>query len=96
MKIIKGSKNVFRDVGFGKEEAANLLVRSRLMMEVQRYIKSKRITQVEAAKRFGVTQPRVSDLIRGKINLFTTDMLINMLASVGMAVAVHVQRQNAA
>lgn len=96
MKIIKGSKNVFRDVGFGKEDAANLLVRSRLMIEVQRYIKSKRITQVEAAKRFGVTQPRVSDLVRGKINLFTTDGLINMLASVGMAVDVHVQRQNAA
>lgn len=96
MKMIKGSKNVFRDVGFGKEEAANLKVRSMLMLEIERYIKRKKITQAEAAGRFGVTQPRVSDVIRGKINLFTTDMLINMLASAGVAVDVRVQRREAA
>ena len=96
MKMIKASKNVFHDVGFGKEEAANLKVRSMLMVEIERYIKREKITQAEAAKRFGVTQPRVSDLIRGKINLFTTDMLIKMLASAGLAVNVHVDRKKAA
>ncbi len=96
MKMIKGSKNVFGDVGFNKEEAANLLVRSRLMIEIERYINRENITQAQAAIRFGVTQPRISDLVRGKIDLFTTDMLINMLASVGMAVDVHVQRKKAA
>ena len=96
MKKRKRSKNIFGDLGFGKEEAANLQVRAMLMVELEKYIKREGITQAQAARRFGVTQPRVSDLVCGKINLFTVDMLISMLANVGLAVGIHVQKKRAA
>ena len=96
MEMKKSSKNVFQDLGFGKEEAANLKVRAMLMAEIEKYIKKEKITQTEAAKRFFVTQPRISDLIRGKIDLFTADMLISMLASAGVGVDVHFYKKKAA
>ena len=96
MKTKKRSGNVFRDLGFGKKESANLNVRAMLMAEIEKYIKQEGITQAQAARRFGVTQPRVSDLIRGKITLFTADMLINMLASAGIAVTFHAEKEKAA
>ncbi len=96
MRRRTGSSNVFRDLGFREKEAANLHVRAMLMAEVERYIRGKRLTQKEAARRFGVTQPRVSDLIRGKISLFSVDMLITMLGHAGLKVDVRVRRSTAA
>jgi predicted XRE-type DNA-binding protein len=60
------------------EEAQNMRMRSRLMMTVQEYISQSGMTQAAAAKFFGVTQPRISDLKRGRINLFSLDMLVNL------------------
>jgi predicted XRE-type DNA-binding protein len=78
--------NVFRDLGFSKEESEHLLVRADLLIQVQKAITSRRLKQAEAAKVLRVTQPRVSDLLRGRIDLFSTDALIDMLARLGVGV----------
>jgi predicted XRE-type DNA-binding protein len=96
LKMEKSSGNVFLDLGFSKEEAANLLVRSRLMVEVKCHIEREKLTQAKAAKLFGVTQPRISDLKRGKIDVFSVDMLIKMLARAGLSVNVRVMKPKAA
>jgi predicted XRE-type DNA-binding protein len=83
--------NVFRDLGFRREEAAHLLVRSDLMIEVQKLIAARRLKQREAAALLRVTQPRVSDLLRGRIDLFSSDTLIDMLARLGARVRLTVK-----
>ena len=85
-KLTPSSGNVFRDVGFPDEQAEHLLIRSDLMIQVQKSIASKGLKQAEAAKLLHVSQPRVSDLLRGRIDLFSTDTLIDMLARLGMGV----------
>ena len=65
-KIVRSSGNVFIDLGFPPEEAAILQMRSDLMADLRKFIKAKKLTQTKAAKLLGVTQSRVSDLIRGK------------------------------
>lgn len=85
------SANVFEDLGFAPEEAENLRLRSRLMGEIRTIIEKEGLTQVRAAKLFGVTQPRISDLTRGKIELFSIDGLVNMLAAAGRIVEISVR-----
>ena len=86
LKITRSSGNVFRDLGFPPEEAEHLKVRSDLMIQLQKLIASRGFTQAETAKILHVTQPRVSDLLRGRIDLFSTDTLIDMLAHLGIRV----------
>ena len=86
LKVTRSSNNVFRDLGFRPDEAEHLLVRSDLMIKVQKLIASRRLKQAEVAKILRVTQPRVSDLLRGRIDLFSTDALIDMLARLGVRV----------
>jgi predicted XRE-type DNA-binding protein len=83
---------VFTDLGFEQAEAENLLVRSKLIAAIKAYIESDGITQSEAAKRFGVAQPRISKIYQGKIDLFSVDKLINMLARVGRHVEVTIHK----
>jgi predicted XRE-type DNA-binding protein len=90
------TSNVFRDLGIDAEEAANLKVRAMLMVELEKYIQEKHLTQKRANERLGVTQPRISDLIRGKIGLFSEDTLITMLTHAGLKVDVRVRRSAAA
>lgn len=71
------------------DEAANLKARSELMQQIQEIIKRKGWTQAEAAKRCGVTQPRINDLVRGRISLFSIDALVNIAS--GMGGKVHIQ-----
>ena len=71
-------------------EAENMKLRSALMMALERHIRAKGWTQAEAARRLGVTQPRVSDLLRGKINLFALDTLVNMAVAAGLHVELRV------
>lgn len=68
------------------EEAENMRIRSQLMVQLKSHITKTGMTQADAAKMFGITQPRVSDLMRGKINLFGIDALVNMAAKAGMHV----------
>jgi predicted XRE-type DNA-binding protein len=85
-KILQSTGNVFRDLGFPREEAENLKVRADLMIQISKLIRSRRLTQAQAAALFGVTQPRVSDLVRGKIERFSIDTLVAMLGHAGVQV----------
>jgi predicted XRE-type DNA-binding protein len=96
MKKRVSTSNVFLDVGFDAEEAVNLKLRAMLMIEIEKYIQEKHLTQKRAAERLGVTQPRISDLMRGKIGLFSVDTLITMLTHAGLKVDVRVRRSVAA
>lgn len=71
-------------------EAMHMRIRSQLMMALQDHIERSGLSQVQAAKILGVTQPRVSDLMRGKIDLFAIDSLIAMLSAAGLQVELRV------
>lgn len=86
VRVTRSSGNVFRDLGFSREEAEHLLVRSDLMIQLQKVLTQRGCRQAEAARILRVTQPRVSDLLRGRIDLFSTDALIDMLARLGIRV----------
>lgn len=73
-------------------EAENMKLRSALMTALKQHIVRAEMSQAQAAKLFGVTQPRVSDLMRGKINLFGLDALVNMAAAAGLQVEMRVRR----
>jgi len=72
--------------------AENLKLRSSLMIELHRHIKREKWTQAEAAKALGVTQPRVSNLMRGKINAFGLDLLVKMATKAGLRVSIRVKK----
>ena len=91
MEISKGSENVFEDLGFAPEEAANLKIRADLMLDLRTFIENKGWTQAQTAAFFGETQPRISNLMKGEIRRFSVDKLINMLARAGMQVKVDVE-----
>lgn len=72
------------------EAAENMKLRSSLMIALKDRIAQKELTQAQAAKLLGITQPRVSDLMRGKINLFGLDTLVNMATRAGLKVELRV------
>ncbi len=78
------SGNVYLDLGFSPAEAEYLLLRTRLMVMVDQLIKERKLTQARAARLLGVSQPRVSDIVRGRIERFTIDALVEMLARAGV------------
>ena len=86
-----GSGNVFVDLGFDPAEAEVMKLRAEVMIRTAQRLKEQGWTQAEAAKHLGVTQPRVSDLLRGKISLFGLDSLVNMVAAAGHTVDVRVR-----
>ena len=91
-KVRRSSGNVFRDLGFPHEEAENLKIRTDLMIRLSQLIESRGLTQAQAAVLFGVTQPRISDLVRGKIDRFSIDTLVAMLGQAGVRVQILVGR----
>jgi predicted XRE-type DNA-binding protein len=86
LKGTRSSGNVFRDLGFPPSKAEHLLVRADLMIRIEKELGSRRLTHAKAAKLLGVTQPRVSDLLRGRVELFSADALIDMLSRLGISV----------
>jgi predicted XRE-type DNA-binding protein len=80
--------SAFYDLAETPEEAANLTARGLLMIAIEQRIKEEGWTQTEAAARLHVTQPRISDLLNGKISKFSLDALVNMLPPVGLTIAV--------
>jgi predicted XRE-type DNA-binding protein len=86
VKVTESTGNVFLDLGFPPDEAWSLLLRSKLMLRLREIIQRRNLTQAKAAKLFGVSQPRVSDLMRGKIERFSVDTLIEMLFRAGVEV----------
>ncbi len=83
---IKSSGNVFVDLGYSPDEAAILQMRADLMADLRKFIKAKKLTQSKAAQMLGVSQSRVSDLIRGKWEKFSLEMLIILATKAGMRV----------
>lgn len=84
----KASDNIFLDLGFEPAEAAVLQMRADLMNDLRLYIEAERLTQAEAAKRLGIAQSRVSDLVRGKWDKFSLEMLIMLETRLGRTVRV--------
>lgn len=92
-KVQRSSGDVFRDLGFDADEAAHLRIRAGLMARVRRLMNERGLTQAKAAQLFGVTQPRISDLVRGKIELFSIDGLVDMLARARCRVSLVVREE---
>ncbi len=90
ISVNRGSDNVFEDLGFNTEEAANLKVRADLMLDLRQYIQERGWTQAQAASFFGETQPRISNLMNGEIARFSVDKLLNMLERTDMQVKIEV------
>ncbi|WP_126227455.1 helix-turn-helix domain-containing protein [Burkholderia ambifaria] len=84
--------NVWDAIEGQPAEAENMKLRSELMIALKQRIAQLELSQAQAAKRLGVTQPRVSDLLRGKINLFGLDALVNMASAVGLRVDLQVRQ----
>ena len=94
-KVTNSSGNVFEDLGFDAPEAENLKLRAQLMRELETLISDGDLTQSEAAELLGIQQSRVSDLVRGKIDRFSIDMLVKLLARAGRFVEIRIRRQAA-
>jgi predicted XRE-type DNA-binding protein len=84
--VINSSGNIFIDLGYSPDEAAILQMRADLMADLRKWIKAKKLTQTKATTILGISQSRVSDLIRGKWERFSLEMLITLATKAGMRV----------
>ena len=84
--MTRSSGNAFGDLGFPPDKAQHLLVRAELMIRLEKKLGSRGLKQAQAAKLLGISQPRVSDLLRGRVELFSADALIDLLARLGIRV----------
>lgn len=84
--------NVWDAIEDDPATAENLKLRSSLMLALKRYIQREGFTQTEAARVFGVTQPRISNLVRGKINSFGLDLLVKMATTAGLRVSMKIEK----
>ncbi|MBI2318318.1 MAG: XRE family transcriptional regulator [Betaproteobacteria bacterium] len=87
-KVTESSGNIFLDLGFPPHEAAVLLLRAELAEALRQWIESEDLTQALAAKRLGIAQPRVSEIVRGKLELMSRDYLVGLCAKAGVSVQV--------
>jgi predicted XRE-type DNA-binding protein len=85
----KSSGNVFTDLGFTPDEAAILKMRADLMADLRGLIEAKKLTQAQTAQMLGVSQSRVSDLVRGKWEKFSLEMLITLATRAGMHISLN-------
>ena len=93
-RVTKG--NVFEDLGFSDEEAAAFAMRVDLAIEIEKFIKRNKLTQTKAADFFGVPQPKISKIVRGKLSEFSIDYLVRMVARTGKSLRVSFARKRAA
>ena len=92
LKRVRGSANMFTDLGFPKAEAENLKMRADLMIRIVDFYEKSGVTQAAAAKVLGITQPRLNALVRGKIALFSLDALVNIACRAGLNVRLVVKK----
>jgi predicted XRE-type DNA-binding protein len=85
--IKKSSGNVFIDLGYSAEEAAILQMRASLMIKLRKFIETKKLTQADAAKILCISQSRVSDLVTGKWDKFSLEMLVTLATRAGMHIS---------
>jgi predicted XRE-type DNA-binding protein len=83
--------NVWEALADTPEQAANLRTRAELMFKITAIVKESGWTQVEAAQRCGVTQPRINDLLRGRVSRFSLDALVNIATAIGRRVRVEIE-----
>lgn len=79
-KVVKSSGNVFLDLGFPPHEASVMLLRAQLAEALRVWMDKEKLTQAQAAKRLGIAQPRVSDIVRNKVELMSLDYLVGLCA----------------
>ncbi len=91
MKKSKAYESVWDALANTPEQAANLRARAELMQKIAGIVKKNRWTQAEAAKRCGITQPRINDLLRGRVSRFSLDSLVNIATSLGRRVRVEIE-----
>lgn len=92
LKYVRGSGNVFLDLGFDKAEAENLKMRADLMIRITQFYEKSGLTQAAAAKALGLTQPRLNALLKGKIGQFSLDALVNIASRAGMNVRLVIKK----
>ena len=85
-KVTESSGNIFLDLGFPPHEAEVMLLRAKLAEALRQWIEREKLTQVQAAKRLGIAQPRVSEITRGKVELLSLDYLVELCAKAGIQV----------
>ena len=85
--MIASSGNIFIDLGYSPEDAAILQMRAELMVKLRTFIETRKLTQANAAKILCISQSRVSDLIRGKWERFSLEMLVTLATRAGMHVS---------
>lgn len=87
-KITESSGNIFRDLGFPPHEAEIMLLRAKLAEALRAWMDREKLTQARAAKRLGISQPRVSEIMRGKVELLSLDYLVGLCAKANISVGV--------
>jgi len=92
LKYVRGSENIFVDLGFDKAEAENLKLRFELLMKIDDFYRRSGLTQAAAAKALGLTQPRLNALLKGRIGQFSLDALVNIASRAGMNVRLVVKK----
>ena len=92
LDAVAGSDNVFRDLGFPEAEAQTMLLRTDLAIHIRKAIEKIGITQAAAAKRAGITQPRMNDLVKGRAEKFTLDALVKVASRFGYSVQLKLKK----
>jgi predicted XRE-type DNA-binding protein len=92
MRKHQQADDVFEQLGFDRDEAANLRLRADILNALIAEIEDRGLTQAQIAKAVGVSQPRISDLMRGKLHLFSLDTLVALLSRLGLRVEMKVKR----
>jgi predicted XRE-type DNA-binding protein len=89
---MKKFRSVWDAIERSSEEAANMKARAELMITVQEQVKRQHGTQAEKAKKLGINQPRLNDLLRGRIDKFSLDALVNIASKAGLHVDIRVSK----
>jgi len=89
IQVTESSGNIFTDLGFEPHEAAVLLLRAELAEALHAWIEHEGLTQVAAGRRLGISQPRISEIVRGKVDLLSLDYLVGLCTKAGITVQIH-------
>jgi predicted XRE-type DNA-binding protein len=92
LKRIRGGDNIFADLGFPRAEAENLKMRSHLLIAIEMFYRRSGLTQAQAAKRLGITQPRLNALLKSRIDQFSLDALVNIATRAGLDVRLVIRK----
>lgn len=85
-KVTESSGNIFLDLGLPPHEAEVMLLRAKLAEGLRVWMEREKLTQAEAAKRLGIAQPRISEIVRGKVELLSLDYLVGLCAKAGITI----------